>query len=69
MEVEAAMRQAGRDLPSYQGNDGWLLPIPATFVLAQNRQVVTRFIDPDYRVRMAVEDLLSALASARAKRD
>ncbi len=68
-EVEAAMRQAGRDLPSYQGNGGWLLPIPATFVVAQNRQVVTRFIDPDYRVRMAVDDLLSALASAHAKRD
>ncbi|BAQ18661.1 peroxiredoxin-like family protein [Methyloceanibacter caenitepidi] len=66
-QVEAVMRQAGRDLPSYQGNDGWLLPIPATFVVAQNRQVVTRFIDPDYRRRMAVDDLLRALNLARSR--
>ncbi len=58
------MRQGGRDLPAYQGNDGWLLPIPATFVVAQDRRVVARFIDPDYRHRMAVEDLLKALAKA-----
>jgi len=66
-QVEAAMRQAGRDLPSYQGNDGWLLPIPATFVVAQNRQVVARFVDPDYRRRMAVDDLLDALTLARSQ--
>jgi len=66
-QVEAAMRQAGRDLPSYQGNHGWLLPIPATFVVAQNRQVVARFVDPDYRRRMAVDDLLDALTLARSQ--
>jgi peroxiredoxin len=41
------------------------MPIPATFVIAQNGRIAARFIDPDYRKRMAVEDLLAALKNAR----
>jgi len=65
-EVEEVMRKTGRDLPDYQGNDGWILPIPATFVVDQDGRVVARFIDPDYRHRMAVDDLLKALREASA---
>jgi peroxiredoxin len=50
-----------QDLPTYQGNSSWMLPIPATFVVAQDGRVKARFIDPDYRKRMAIEDLLTAL--------
>ena len=64
-ELERLMTAGGRDLPRYQGNDAWFLPIPATFVLASDGTVRTRFIDPDYRRRMTVEDLLAALKSAR----
>jgi peroxiredoxin len=60
-EVEDVMRRTGRDLPDYQGNDSWILPIPATFVVGVDGRVVARFIDPDYRHRMAVHDLLEAL--------
>ena len=63
-ELESLMAASGRDLPDYQGNQGWCLPIPATFVLAQDGTVVARFIDPDYRRRMTVEDLLAALKAA-----
>ena len=52
-------------LPRYQGNEAWFLPIPATFVLARDGTITARFIDPDYRRRMTVEDLLAALKSAR----
>jgi peroxiredoxin len=65
-EVEDVMRKTGRDLPDYQGNDGWILPIPATFVVGQDGRVVERFIDPDYRHRMAVDDLLEALRQAKS---
>ena len=65
-EVEEVMRKTGRDLPDYQGNDAWILPIPATFVVDQDGCVVARFIDPDYRHRMAVDDLLKALREASA---
>ena len=64
-ELEKLMAAGGRDLPRYQGNDAWFLPIPATFVLASDGTVKDRFIDPDYRRRMAIEDLLAALNNAK----
>ena len=48
-------------LPQYQGNDSWMLPIPATFVVGQDGRIKARFVDPDYRKRMAIEDLIAAL--------
>jgi peroxiredoxin len=50
-----------RDLPSFQGNDSWILPIPATFVVGTDGIIRARFVDPDYRRRMAIDDLLAAL--------
>jgi peroxiredoxin len=38
-----------------------MLPIPATFVVGQDGRIKARFIDPDYRKRMAVEELIAAL--------
>jgi peroxiredoxin len=64
-EVQGFMAISGRDLPHYQGNDAWLLPLPATFVVDSTGIVRARFIDPDYRRRMAVEDLVEAMRHAR----
>ena len=53
---------AGGFVPSEgQGNDAWFLPIPATFVVGQDGRVKARYIDPDYRKRMAIEDLIATL--------
>jgi len=52
-----------QDLPEYQGNEAWMLPIPATFVVGQDGRIKARFVDPDYRKRMAIDDLLAALRS------
>jgi peroxiredoxin len=60
-EMEEYMTKIGRRLPQYQGNDSWMLPIPATFVVGQDGRVKARFVDPDYRKRMAVEELIAAL--------
>jgi peroxiredoxin len=49
------------DLTRYQGNDTWVVPIPATFVVGQDSRIKARFVDPDYRKRMAIEDLLAAM--------
>ena len=62
-EMEDVMAQRGRDLSRYQGNDAWMLPIPATFVVGTDGIIRARFVDPDYRRRMAIEDLLKALKS------
>jgi len=60
-EMKRLMMAENLDLVQFQGNDSWLLPIPATFVIGRDGKVKTTFIDPDYRKRMAIEELLSAL--------
>jgi peroxiredoxin len=53
-----------QDMASFHGNEGWVLPIPATFVVGRDGLVNARFLDPDFRKRMAVEDLIAALKAA-----
>jgi hypothetical protein len=40
------------------------MPIPATFVVGRDGLITARFIDPDYRKRMTIEDLRAALRAA-----
>lgn len=63
-EMQDLMCKAGWDVAPSQGSDTWLLPIPATFVVGTDGEVKARFVDPDYRKRMTIEDLLSALRTA-----
>ena len=63
-EMERMISAAGWDIPSYQGNTSWMLPIPATFVVGTDGRVKARFVDPDYRKRMEIEGLIAALRSA-----
>ena len=64
-EMEKALSERARDLPKYQGNDAWMLPIPATFVVGTDGIITARFVDPDYRKRMDIDDMLAALRRAR----
>ena len=64
-EMQALMIGAGWDVSKSQGSNTWLLPIPATFVVGTDGKVKARFIDPDYRRRVAVEDLVAALKAAQ----
>jgi peroxiredoxin len=63
-EKRQAMRSGGFDIAPYQGNEAWMLPIPATFIVGQDGVVRARYIDPDYRKRMDLDELLAALKSA-----
>lgn len=56
-----AMTLSGWDISTFQDSDAWTLPIPATFVVGVDAIVKAKFVDPDYRKRMAAEDILSAL--------
>jgi peroxiredoxin len=60
-DVRRLYLEHGLHLETYQGNDTWLLPIPATFVVGRNGRVIDRFVDPDFRNRMDIADILSAL--------
>jgi len=62
-EMQAMMAAAGVNLPEYQGNDSWMIPTPATFVVDIDGLIKARHVDPDYRKRMAIEDMIAALRS------
>ena len=48
---------AGWDVPLYQGTD-WILPIPGVFIVGHDGRIASRHVDPDYRRRMEIADLL-----------
>jgi peroxiredoxin len=60
-EKRNAMTSAGWDIAPFHDNDNWILPIPATYVIGEDGIVKARFVDPDYRKRMGIEDLMAAL--------
>jgi peroxiredoxin len=60
-KIKETYRGFGIDLQQFQGHGGWLLPIPATLVVGQDGRVKARFVDPDFRHRMGIEDILNAL--------
>ena len=62
-EKRGAMTQAGWDISPFNDNDNWILPIPATFVVGEDGMIKARFVDPDYRKRMEIDDLLAVLGS------
>jgi peroxiredoxin len=61
-KIKETYRQFNIDLERFQGHGGWLLPIPATVVLSADGRIKARFVDPDFRHRMATKDILGALA-------
>jgi peroxiredoxin len=60
-EMQTFMKGAGWDIAPYQGNDAWILPIPATFIVGRDAIIRARFVDPDYRKRMATDVIVDAL--------
>ena len=63
-EMQKLMKGHGWDIAPFQGNESWIMPIPATFIVGRDGVIVARFVDPDYRKRMAVEDIVDALKAA-----
>ena len=61
-DLVALMKRGNRDLAEYQGNDGWCLAVPATFVVGRDGFIKARLVDPDFRRRrMNVADIAGAL--------
>jgi peroxiredoxin len=51
----------GADLPNFNGDPSWELPMPATFLLAQDGTVRLAFVDEDYTHRLEPATLLDGL--------
>ena len=57
-KLAGMIAEAGWDIPVYQGGTDWVLPIPSVFVVRQDGTIAGRHIDPDYRQRMNLDELL-----------
>jgi peroxiredoxin len=64
-QMAALIDAAGWNIPTYNGADSWVLPIPATFVVCSDGVIVARDIDPDYRRRMDLDEVRAAVQRAR----
>ncbi|MFM5895565.1 MAG: peroxiredoxin-like family protein [Novosphingobium sp.] len=63
-ETMAAMiAGAGWNIPAYQGGQAWIHPVPAVFIVDTDGIVRTRHVDPDYRRRMELDDVLAGVRS------
>ena len=51
----------GIDLAEYNGDDSWVLPIPARFIVDSEGIIRYAEADPDYMIRPEPEDTLAAL--------
>lgn len=64
--IKALYQKFGHDLPTRNGDGGWSLPMPATFIVAKGGVIATVFADPDYRRRLDPEQALAAVAALAA---
>jgi peroxiredoxin len=62
--LKELMHGRGLHLDEIHGNDGWFVPLPATFVVARDGTVVSRHVDPEFRSRMDVDEIINALRRA-----
>lgn len=52
----------GANLKNAHSDESQRLPIPATFIIGQDRTIIWRHFDPNYRNRATVSDILSELS-------
>ena len=49
------------DIPGYNGDDSFELPMPATYVINQQGEIMHAFVDADYTQRMEPADIIEIL--------
>lgn len=59
--VRALYLSHGLNLERFQNSANWFVPIPATFVVGRDGIIAARYVDPDFRTRMDIEDIVAAL--------
>jgi peroxiredoxin len=64
--LKELMRGRGMHLDMIHGNDGWFVPLPATFVVSADGRVAARHVDPDFRLRMEIDEVVAVLRRLNA---
>ncbi len=66
-ETRATMTRLGSDLSRFNGDDSWELPVPGTFVVAQDGTIRLAFADADFTHRLEPAALLDGVRAAAGK--
>lgn len=59
--LSETLRAINANLPAYNGDDSWELPMPGTFVISPNGTVRLAFVDADWTKRLEPAAILEAL--------
>ncbi len=59
--MQSAYLSKGLDLPTYNGDTSWQLPITAVFILDKNHSLVYAWSETDYKLRPEPEGILQEL--------
>ncbi|MBN8184765.1 MULTISPECIES: peroxiredoxin-like family protein [Roseibium] len=62
-ELKTLFTKNGSDLVHVLATTGWVVPIPATFVVASDGRILDRYVNADFRKRKDPEDILAVLKS------
>ncbi|NET28117.1 peroxiredoxin-like family protein [Okeania sp. SIO1I7] len=60
-ELRPIYQSFGVDLPTYNGDESFELPIPATYVIASDGTIIHAFVNPDYTQRLDPEEIINVL--------
>lgn len=65
-EIQRLYREAGVALDTYHGNDAFLLPMAAKFIVGQDRLIKARKVNLEFRTRMDPDEIVAVLEKLRA---
>lgn len=59
--IQSIYDSFGIDVSGHNGDDSFELPIPATYIINQDGEIIYHFVDADYTKRAEPSDILTAL--------
>ena len=65
-ELRPIYQQFNFDIPKYNGDESWELPIPATYIVNTDGKIVHAFVNADYTKRMEPTEIISKLKELTA---
>ena len=60
-ELVAVYLELGTDIPRFNGDDSWVLPVPATYIIGAGGKIVFSSINAEYTERIEPERVIRAL--------
>jgi peroxiredoxin len=67
-ELRPIYKQFNFDIPKYNGDESWELPIPATYIVNIDDKIVHAFVNADYTQRMEPTEIISKLKELTAQK-